>query len=151
MGNKVSGLSSLWSLAGHWKVSRVIEHADGTRNSFEGSVVFRRSGPRLIQSESGVLTVGNQQFQGARKYVWDREGDLLRVHFDDMRPFHTVPLESAHVETAHLCPPDRYEVAYDFSDWPMWRSVWRVEGPRKDYVMTSQHRPVTEADITGRN
>ena len=139
------GLTSLWSLAGQWRLSRTIVHSEGNENAFEGRVTFTRSGPRLIQDERGVLTVAGQKFQGARRYVWDRDGDYLRVHFDDMRPFHTVPLNMESVTTAHLCPPDRYEVDYDFKRWPEWRSVWTVEGPRKSYVMTSLMRPEDSA------
>ncbi|MEM7719719.1 MAG: DUF6314 family protein, partial [Pseudomonadota bacterium] len=48
-------------------------------------------------------------------------------------------------ETVHLCPPDRYHVAYDFSSWPEWRTVWSVEGPRKTYRMSSHFAPDSEA------
>ena len=48
------------------------------------------------------------------------------------------PLADPSPRTVHLCAPDRYEVAYDFTAWPHWSATWTVEGPRKDYVMTSQ-------------
>jgi len=142
----MSGINSLAALEGRWLLSRHILHGDGRRDFFEGEVLFRRAGLRLIQDETGTMTVGNQQFQGQRRYIWEQAQDSLRVYFDDMRPFHSIPLGTALVETVHLCDPDRYQVAYDFSDWPNWSSVWDVEGPRKDYSMTSHMRPAPESD-----
>ncbi len=136
------GLSSLAALEGCWSLTRQIVHGDGRVDHFDGEVLFQRSGARMIQNESGVLRVGNQTFQGQRQYIWDHSDGLLRVFFDDMRPFHTVALGLDRVETTHLCDPDRYNVVYDFHDWPNWTSTWTVEGPRKDYVMTSHMRPV---------
>ena len=65
----------------------------------------------------------------------------IHVFFDDMRPFHALPAGADRHETTHLCGPDLYEVAYDFTGWPRWRAVWRVGGPRKDYTMTSDYEP----------
>ena len=71
-----------------------------------------------------------------------RDGGFLNVYFADMRPFHSVPLGVEAPEAVHLCPPDRYQVTYDFGAWPGWRSVWQVEGPMKDYVMTTDYSPL---------
>ena len=106
-----------------------------------GEVDFQRSGPRLTQVEKGVLTGGSNApaLQAMRRYIWVPADDWVDVHFDDMRPFHRVPLRKAEFETTYLCPPDRYEVHYVFSSWPEWATVWTVEGPRKSYVMTSNY------------
>ena len=40
----------------------------------------------------------------------------------------------------HDCLPDFYEVSYNFTHWPEWRSIWRVRGPKKDYTMISDYR-----------
>ena len=34
-----------------------------------------------------------------------------------------------------------YRVRYDFSDWPDWRTIWHVTGPRKAYEMVSHYAP----------
>jgi hypothetical protein len=133
----MSGLTSLWSLEGRWQLVRKIVHADGAVHRLEGEALFHRAGPRLIQDEEGALVLGNQTIKATRRYVWTASEGRLDVFFDDMRPFHSVPLHVAAPETVHLCDPDRYQVAYDFGSWPEWRSVWQVEGPRKDYVMTN--------------
>ena len=135
----MAGITSLWSLEGLWRLSREITHGDGTINRLEGETRFHRAGPRLIQDETGTLVLGNQTMKATRRYVWAASGDRLDVYFDDMRPFHTVPLRASHHETVHLCDPDRYEVRYEFTHWPSWSARWAVEGPRKSYVMTSHY------------
>ena len=137
----MAGLSSLSSLEGRWRLKRDIVHGDGAVNTLTGTVHFHRAGARLIQDETGELVLGNQTVKATRRYIWAACEGRLDVFFDDMRPFHTVLLGVARHKTAHLCAPDRYEVSYDFSAWPKWSTCWQVEGPRKDYVMTSRYEP----------
>jgi len=140
------GLTSLATLEGRWALSRRIVHADGSEHALEGVAVFLRSGPRLIQDEEGELSGDGlpRPVRAVRRYLWLQDGDRLECLFEDGRPFHGVPLGVARPETTHFCPPDRYHVSYDFSEFPDWRSVWRVEGPRKDYRMSNIYRPVIE-------
>jgi hypothetical protein len=145
-GNKEAGMAGLQSLAaleGRWYLARRIVNADGSEAALEGTTVFRRAGLRLIQEEEGWLRLPGAAapLRATRRYLWTGEKTRLEVAFEDNRPFHTVPLGVDRPETTYLCDPDRYAVAYDFSGWPNWRSVWRVEGPRKDYVMTSDYSP----------
>ena len=141
--NETRGLGSLWALEGRWSLTREVRHADGRIDRLEGEAIFQRSGPKLVQDETGLLTVGNQTLEAKQRYIWEAAGPLLNVYFADLRPFHTVALNARTHKAVHLCPPDRYEVAYDFADWPRWRAVWQVEGPRKDYRMTSKyHRQI---------
>ncbi len=139
----MAGLTGLFSLEGRWSVRRTILHADGTENTFEGVTSFQRSGHRLIQDEDGYLSMRPDQepLRATRRYVWEKDGNRLECAFDDNRPFHTVPLGVDRPETTYLCPPDRYRVSYDFSEMPCWRSVWNVEGPKKEYVMTTDYSP----------
>jgi len=136
----MSRLPSLAALEGRWLMVRMIEHADGRRDVFEGESFFHRSGPRLLQDETGVLTParGGHALKATRRYVWSGGGARIDVAFGDMRPFHSVPVGVSTYETAYLCPPDRYEVFYDFNDFPNWSTVWSVEGPRKDYRMETR-------------
>ena len=138
------GPRSLWALAGNWMLWREIRHADGRVDRLEGACTFTRSGPRLLQDETGWLETAQGRFQATRRYVWAEAQGRLDVHFEDMRPFHTIPLGEDQPETVHLCPPDRYQVAYDFTDWPRWRTLWSVEGPRKSYEMESRFAPAEE-------
>ncbi len=138
------GLVSLEALEGRWRLSRVIRNADGSEAQLQGVTVFRREGDGLVQEEEGWLTLAGQAapLRATRRYLWAEGGGGLEIRFEDGRPFHTVPLGVERPEAAHECVPDVYRVAYDFTDWPRWRAVWRVTGPRKDYVMTSDHAPL---------
>ena len=80
--------------------------------------------------------------KASRRYVWSEEDGRIDLAFDDMRPFHSLPLGVETYATTYLCPPDRYQVSYDFGNFPFWSTVWRVEGPRKDYEMTTEFRRV---------
>ncbi len=134
------GLSSLSALAGEWHLSREIRHDDGALHTFEGKATFGWSGPRLIEDQSGRLDIGTDApLVASRRYVWTSEDGRIEVLFEDMRPFHTIPLNVPHPETTHLCPPDRYHVSYDFSAFPVWTASWTVEGPRKAYEMKSRY------------
>ncbi|MEM9971986.1 MAG: DUF6314 family protein [Pseudomonadota bacterium] len=138
-----SGPTSLALLEGAWVLERRILHADGQEDRFEGETTFTRTGPRLLQDESGWLfpSRGAAPLRATRRYVWSREGDRIDIAFADMRPFHSFTAGAEAPEATYLCPPDRYAVAYDFSALPVWKSVWTVEGPRKAYVMTNSfHR-----------
>jgi hypothetical protein len=139
----MAGLVSLQALEGRWRLSRVIRNADGSKATLEGVTVFRREGGGLVQEEEGWLTLpgGAAPLRATRRYLWVEAASGLEVRFDDGRAFHTVPLGVERPEAAHDCAPDVYRVAYDFADWPVWRAVWRVTGPRKDYVMTSDYAP----------
>ena len=136
----MTGLASLAELTGRWRLDRSILHEDGAEDRFEGSATFAWSGPRLIETQEGTLTVGGRDLKATRRYVWSAERGRVEVLFDDMRPFHTIPLSVAKPETTHLCPPDRYHVAYDFSTFPDWGAVWTVEGPKKAYRMDARYR-----------
>lgn len=138
---EAAGPASLWAFAGTWTLTRRIAHGDGRTDRLSGTCTFMRSGPRLLQDETGVLETADGRFNATRRYVWGEAPGRLEIRFADMRPFHSFPLGVTRPETVHLCDPDRYHVAYDFGAWPVWRTVWTVEGPRKDYVMDSTFAP----------
>ncbi len=119
---------------GRWHLNREIRHDDGTHARFEGEADWRPDGPGLICREAGVLQMPEgPPMQAERRYLW-RAG--LRVYFDDGRFFHRVPVQGGTAE--HWCDPDAYAVQYDFADWPAFSTIWRVDGPRKSYEMTSR-------------
>lgn len=141
----MTGLTSIDMLVGDWRLERRIVHGDGHEDRMTGLCRFTHAGPHLVQDESGTLEMATGRFQAHRRYVWTEARGRLDVQFADMRPFHSVPLGAERAETVHLCAPDRYHVAYDFTGWPAWRTVWTVEGPRKDYVMTTDLTPWSAA------
>ena len=125
--------------AGRWWIARQITHADGQTATFSGEAVFSpNDAGELDYVEEGVLEMpGGHKMRATRRYLWT---DGLVVFFDDGRPFHTVPVSGG--SATHLCPPDTYDVTYEFGAWPNWRATWDVSGPKKSYRMTSEYSPL---------
>lgn len=133
----------LHAFAGRWSLSRLVEdRREGAATRVEGTVTLAPHGAGLVWDEAGtmrrpdgaVLVVG-------RRYLWRQRPDGgIAVLFDDGRPFHDFhPGRADAGETVHLCAPDRYAVRYAFELPQRWRAVWRVTGPRKDYVSTTEY------------
>ncbi|MEM1388565.1 MAG: DUF6314 family protein [Pseudomonadota bacterium] len=131
--------------AGQWQLSRVIEdHRAGTTLRFTGIARFDAVDPAdmtaLDYAETGEMVLPDgARLKASRRYCWRLIDGVIEVLFDDGRPFHIVPTGSA-PSAHHDCPPDSYDVAYAFADWPDWEATWRVRGPRKDYTMRSRYR-----------
>ncbi len=128
---------------GRWRVRRRIRQADGVIARFEGGACFTPDGTGLAYVESGLLQLaGGARLAAERRYLWRAEGrEAIAILFEDGRPFHRLELCARAPADRHLCPPDLYEVRYDFGGWPCWRTIWEVRGPRKDYVMSSCYEP----------
>ncbi|GAA3872758.1 DUF6314 family protein [Celeribacter arenosi] len=131
-------MRTLDDFEGHWTISRHIEDARARQTgTLTGTCTFTRTDTGLLQTETGTLTLAGTSFEATRRYLWHSDGDLIAVHFDDGRFFHHVDPAATNPTAGHDCAPDRYDVTYDFSRWPMWQSRWHVAGPRKDYVSTT--------------
>ena len=123
---------------GRWTLRRVIEdRRAGQTGRFAGAAVFAPVQGGLSYAERGRLELGGACFEAERRYDWRAEDGGIGVWFDDGRFFHRIGAQAA-----HWCDPDDYRGVYDFTDWPRWRAVWTVSGPRKDYTMTSDYAPV---------
>jgi len=129
---------ALEEFEGRWRLEREIDDAKaGQTARFSGEAVFRADDGGLILDEDGELTLAGQPpMRASRRYLWRAQGEDIAVFFHDGWPFHLIG-PGARPEAGHDCPPDVYQVRYDFRRWPEWRAEWRVRGPRKDYVMRS--------------
>lgn len=134
----------LMDFEGRWGLFRTIEDRLGGRDgTLTGHVTLAPDGPdALVYEEEGQLTIADQPALTARRiYRWARApGGRIEVTFEDGRAFHDFSLERTMPEASHWCDPDMYHVTYDFTRWPRWSSEWRVQGPRKNYRMSSQYR-----------
>ncbi|MBN2740525.1 MAG: trigger factor [Rhodobacteraceae bacterium] len=126
----------LCDFAGEWRLTRQITHGDGSVAHFVGRAAFTPEETGLRYHETGDLILpGGQRMVGERSYLWREAGAQIAVTFADGRAFHV--FDPTDPKAHHFCAPDRYDVSYAFGDWPRWQAVWRVTGPRKDYVMES--------------
>jgi hypothetical protein len=127
---------------GLWRMERAIEDRHtGQAGWFRGRAVFAPMPDGLAYREEGSLRLGSGPVVAAtRAYLWREAGEAIEVRFGDGRLFHAFACGEAAPAAVHLCPPDRYEVRYDFATWPAWRTQWQVRGPRKDYALESEYR-----------
>lgn len=129
---------SFHDFSGDWQLSRRIEHVNEPSADFSGKAVLNRVKGGYWYREDGQLQIeGHASFTAERRYMWVDDGARVKVLFEDGRPFHHIDLSHDQPSDIHHCDPDIYDVRYDFAGWPQWCCVWRVSGPRKDYVMTS--------------
>ncbi|TCP25504.1 DUF6314 family protein [Rhodovulum adriaticum] len=136
-------MPELAEFAGRWAVARRIEdRRAGQVVHFTGWAAFRPDAAGLIYDEEGTLDVpGQAPMAATRRYLWQSAPGGIDVFFADGRFFHAIA--PGHTPCArHDCPPDTYDVSYDFTAWPTWRAVWNVIGPRKDYRMITDYSPL---------
>ncbi|WP_284154911.1 DUF6314 family protein [Algicella marina] len=131
-------VTSITDLHGSWRLRRRVRDAfAGQHATFEGSATFTRAGANWLYRETGTLSHSGGQFQASRQYLFDARPNGVAVSFDDGRPFHEFSWVAPIAR--HDCSPDRYHVAYRFSDWPRWSVGYCVCGPRKSYTISSEY------------
>ncbi|MEM6277313.1 MAG: DUF6314 family protein [Pseudomonadota bacterium] len=119
-----------------WLLKREIVHENEAPGMFEGLARITR---RWTYLEWGNLEVRGRDYTAGRRYWWKPMDGGFDIRFEDGKPFHELHFDAP--SARHFCDPDTYDVRYDFSDWPKWRSTWDVSGPRKSYRMSSLYAP----------
>lgn len=136
-------MPELQDFAGRWAIARRIEDARASQTGrFRGEAVLRPDAQGLVYAEHGTLDLpGQAPMTATRQYLWRQGQGGIDILFADGRFFHRIG-PGARPETRHDCPPDIYDVTYDFTAWPVWRTVWQVAGPRKAYRMATAYSPL---------
>ncbi|KUO15793.1 DUF6314 family protein [Streptomyces dysideae] len=134
---------ALTHLAGSWRVARSVrDQVSGAEGEFSGTTVFGPlQGGGLLHHESGTFTwqgVPHPAERTLRFLPGDSEG-VVDVRFADGRPFHDLDLTSGRHIADHPCAADLYRGEFTVLDADHWRSVWRVGGPAKDLVITTDY------------
>ncbi|GAB2855080.1 DUF6314 family protein [Streptomyces deserti] len=129
-------------LAGSWRVERSVRDlASGDRGEFRGTTVF---GPLedggLLHRESGAFVWRGVARPAERTLRFlPGPGGTADVRFADGRPFHDLDLASGRYVADHPCAADLYRGEFTVRDADHWRTVWRVRGPAKDLVLTTEY------------
>jgi hypothetical protein len=157
---EAEGMSEFWPvtdvlayLAGSWRVQRSVRDlASGDEGAFTGTTVFEP----LDGEETGLLhrELGTFVWQDAarpaertlRFLAGDGGGGRADVRFGDGRPFHDLDLTSGRHVTDHPCAADLYRGEFTVQDADHWRTVWRVGGPAKDLLLTTDYTRDSERD-----
>ncbi|MFF7141959.1 DUF6314 family protein [Streptomyces nodosus] len=132
-------------LAGRWRVERTVRDlASGETGHFSGTTVFSpledgRDG--LLHQESGTF-VWRGTPRPAERTLWFLTGPAAgtaEVRFTDGRFFHDLDLATGRHVADHPCAADLYRGEFTVRDADHWRTVWRVRGPAKDLVLTTDY------------
>ncbi|MBD0423971.1 hypothetical protein H0H10_33235 [Streptomyces sp. TRM S81-3] len=128
-------------LAGRWRTERSVRDlASGDEGRFEGTTVFEASaGGGLLSRESGAFTWHGVTRPAERTLRFEPGATpaAADVRFADGRPFHALDLSSGHHVADHPCAADLYRGEFTVRDRDHWRTVWRVRGPAKDLLLTT--------------
>ncbi len=148
MANLINEVSQIIfpQLPGNWSFLRNFSTGDHV----VGKACFKETAPNLLHyQEQGVLIHQGGQFTVYRDYFYsfDRLSNEINVYFarnqqpDDL--LHTLFFQEAInpiiAAGRHLCKNDCYEVSYHFLSEYRFEVIYRVKGPRKDYVSTTQY------------
>lgn len=135
-------LKGLAQFEGKWRLERQIDdRKSGVEGRLTGVASFTATEPGVLAyTETGELVYGDHPAMVAeRRYTWREGKEQIDVFFEDGAPFHVIALGRLMPYDNHHCDPDLYHVSYDFTGWPIWRAVWRVIGPNKNYRMVSEY------------
>ncbi|MGW0333753.1 DUF6314 family protein [Streptomyces sp. NPDC003011] len=130
-------------LSGSWRVRRSVRDlASGDEGRFTGTTTF---GPLeedgLLHHESGTFVWQGVPRPAERtlRFLASDRPSRAEVRFADGRPFHDLDLARGHHVAGHPCAADLYRGEFTVRDRDHWRTVWRVRGPAKDLVLTTDY------------
>ncbi|MGX1543651.1 DUF6314 family protein [Streptomyces adustus] len=130
-------------LAGHWRVERTVgDLAGGEEGRFEGVTGFGPlDGGGLLHRETGrfVWRGVSRPAERTLRFLPGAVPGTADVRFADGRPFHHLDLTSGRYVADHPCAADLYRGEFTVRDEDHWRTVWRVGGPAKDLVLTTDY------------
>ena len=133
-------------LAGEWRTERAVRDlASGAEGEFSGTTAFGRlEGDGLLSRESGTFVWQGVPRPAERtlRFLPGATPGTADVRFSDGRPFHDLDLGSGHHVADHPCAADLYRGEFTVLDAEHWRTVWRVGGPAKDLLLTTEYTRV---------
>lgn len=136
----VDALRDPLNLLGDWHFRRVIDdHLANERSRVVGTLTIVADGDRIRWSESGELDWRGEKIEVSRVNFLQRRAGGWFVTFEDGRDFHPwAPGEPV----VHDCGAAVYRgCVLQGSRDSAWTVEWHVEGPNKDYTMTTELSP----------
>lgn len=146
-GLKLTVLALFESLEGTWKLQREL----GEQGNMQGIACFQPCGEGVLHyQEQGKATFNSNSFSSCREYAYVCKQGAIAVHFWDQK--HRQPaglLHKLHFHDAkagiqalmaagtHECANDLYKAHYLFINPQQFQLTYQVQGPRKDYTLTS--------------
>ncbi|MEU6392202.1 DUF6314 family protein [Streptomyces sp. NPDC046939] len=137
-------------LTGDWRVERTVRDlAEDVTGTFTGTTAFTAEGEGLLHFESGTFEWRGVARPAERtlRFLPGEEPGTAVVRFSDGRFFHGLDLRDGHHIADHPCSADLYRGEFTVHDADGWRTVWRVRGPAKDLVLTTDYRRLPPAAV----
>ncbi|MGA4843057.1 DUF6314 family protein [Streptomyces sp. G45] len=140
-------------LCGTWRVERTVgDFAAGRGVPLEGrftgvtrfTALPGADGGGLLHHESGTFTwrgVARPAERTLRFLPGGAPGTAV-VRFADGRPFHDLDLRTGRHTADHPCAADLYRGEFTVAAEDRWGTRWRVRGPAKDLLLTTQYTRV---------
>jgi hypothetical protein len=147
----MDGMDEFWPvpdvlafLAGNWRVERSVRDlSGGEEGRFTGATGFGPlDGGGLLHEEAGTFVwqgVARPATRTLRYLPGSGGAGTADVRFADGRPFHALDLSTGRYVADHPCAADFYRGEFTVRDRDHWRTVWRVGGPAKDLVLTTDY------------
>ncbi|MBQ1091158.1 DUF6314 family protein [Streptomyces sp. B93] len=130
-------------LAGRWRVERSVRDlTTGDEGRFTGTTDFRHlDGSGLLHHESGTFVWQGVARPAERtlRFLPGPAPGTADVRFADGRAFHDLDLTTGRHTADHPCSADLYRGEFSVRDRDRWRTVWRVRGPAKDLVISTDY------------
>jgi hypothetical protein len=134
---------TLGYLAGTWRLERTVRDlASGDEGRFTGTTAFDAlDGGGLLHLESGTFVWQGVARPAERtlRFLPGAAPGTADVRFADGRPFHDLDLGTGRYVADHPCAADLYRGEFTVRDAQHWRTVWRVRGPAKDLLLTTDY------------
>ena len=125
---------------GRWSITRRIhDNLNGSVSYFFGEADIKKEGLYFHYQEQGKLKLGgNATLKAKQSYFWRPVGNtIFDIFFNNGDYFHKLDLGIAEKPdlcfAEHLCMSDLYRVHYSLAQFPDWRTIWCVTGPKKKY------------------
>ncbi|WAZ20531.1 DUF6314 family protein [Streptomyces cinnabarinus] len=130
-------------LTGSWRVRRTVrDQVSCERGEFTGTTVFGRlTEGGLLHRETGTFVWQGVARPAERtlRFLPGSTPGTADVRFADGRPFHVLDLTAGRYVADHPCAADLYRGEFTVLDADRWRTEWRVRGPTKDLVLTTDY------------
>ncbi|MFI5873241.1 DUF6314 family protein [Streptomyces sp. NPDC051445] len=133
-------------LAGSWRVERSVRDLGSAEEGrFDGVTVFSPLDEGgLLHRESGTFVWLGVPRPAERtlRFLPGPTPGTADVRFADGRPFHDLGLTTGRHVADHPCSADLYRGEFTVRDPDHWRTVWRVAGPAKNLLLTTDYARV---------
>jgi len=142
-------------MGGSWNLYRTISSPKFQPMTGAGKAIFDKyKDPNsLLYKEELILNLPSESINASKEYIFRLIDNDVSVFFHETpeRFFYTlkfapkIPSSDKVFDQAggeHLCGNDNYTASYNFFDNDNFELIYKVVGPKKDYIMTTKYKRI---------